>query len=85
MMIHSVKIYNYHITNKKTRKHSENKKQNQLIFGIFLPMERLDHHKNSYKLISLLIIEPLTNHFSSSYMFITLLLVTGIFLKGVSL
>lgn len=35
MMIHSVKIYNYHITNKKTRKHSENKKQNQLIFGIF--------------------------------------------------
>lgn len=48
-------------------------------------MERLDHHKNSYKLISLLIIEPLTNHFSSSYMFITLLLVTGIFLKGVSL
>lgn len=85
MMIHSVKIYNYHITNKKTRKHSENMKQNQLIFGIFLPMERLDHHKNSYKLISLLIIEPLTNHFSSSYMFITLLLVTGIFLKGVSL
>lgn len=43
-------------------------------------MERLDHRKNSYKFISLLIIEPLTNHFSSSYMFITLLLVTGIFL-----